>query len=166
MEINYAGKVEKKDFLKILSIHNRHLNLQKWIIGFLLLIMIVSLLYLSITKAMNITRILPGLLFMLIFVSFPWWSPYIQMQAFFREGMIYQDNVFGHINDSGISINNKKVKAEFLWNSYISYKIKDNIVLLYQGKANMSIFLKSMFANENDWNQFLITIKGKVPLKS
>jgi hypothetical protein len=163
--INYAGKVTKKDYIRVLSTHNKLLNLQKWFFGFFLILLVIAYLYSGISKSIDMAGLLPGFLFMLLIFTFPWWTQYIQLLSFNREGMIYRENVFGSINDSGISINNKNVKAEFQWSSYKGYRIKDDLILLYQGNNNFSIFMKSMFATDIDWTNFLSIVKEKIPLK-
>ena len=168
MSIQYAGKVTKDDYLKSLLLHNQQFKILKWIFGIILFMMILSFVFLFF-KGQGIGSLLryysPVLVFLAAFLTFPWWAPYIQISSYNQPGNIYRNNVFGTIDETGISINGGTVKASFQWSAYIHYKITEEMILLYQGKNSINIFTKSMFTGKEDWERFIVLIKEKISKK-
>lgn len=166
MQINYGGKVTKDEFLKVLFLHNRKYRIYKWIMGIIITIFVFSLLYLVTQGSYESNQLLrylfPGVLFPLALLAFPWWTPYLQLLAYDQPGNIYRNPIFGLIDENEISINGSNLKSNFLWKVFINYEISDDILLLYQGKNNFSIFTKKMFSNQDDWSIFVSMIKTKV----
>jgi hypothetical protein len=170
MPIQYAGKISKDDFLKAIFLNSPQLKLQKWIIGILLSIMAFSFFFLVVSPSKlfdsNISKLLPsllpGLVVFLIIVTFPWWIPYLQLSSFDQKGNIYRNNVFGMIDDTGITINSAEIKANFQWNVFVDYKISKDIFMLYQSKNCFNMFKPSMFSNQDEWEKFISFAKDKV----
>lgn len=164
MQINYAGKISKKEYLKAILLNNQQLRIQKWIFGIALAVIAFSIGSLMIEDFQKYKSILqsPGILIPLFVLTFPWWMPYLQVTSYNQPGNIYRNNVFGLINDDEITISSGLVKSSSQWNAYTSWRIKDEILLLYQGKNCFNIFTRAMFASQDEWNNFLSLIKSKV----
>jgi hypothetical protein len=166
MQINYAGKVSKDEFLKALFLQNRQYRVYKWIVGIVLAFFAFSILYLAILGSPELHKILqyafPGGLIPLAAMTFPWWSPYLQLSAYDQQGNIYRNNIFGLIDENGITINGSNIKGNFPWKAFIKYEISNDFLLLYQGKNNFNIFTKNMFSNQSDWDNFISLIKTKL----
>jgi hypothetical protein len=165
MTIQYAGKVTKEDYLKSLLLHNQQLKILKWVFGVILLIMVLSSMFL-LFQGYGIGSLLryyyPVVVFLVAFLTFPWWTPYIQVSSYNQPGNTYRNNIFGTIDETGISISSGTVKASFQWSTYIHYRITDEVILLYQGKNRINIFTKSMFPGPEDWDKFVVMIKEKI----
>jgi hypothetical protein len=168
MQIIYAGKVSKDEFLQAIFLHNRKYRVSKWIMGFFLVLLIVSILILIIEGSIETKDLLrylfPGILFPLIIMTSPWWIPFAQLLSFDQPGNIYRNTVFGQIDENEVLINSSNIKNSFLWSVFIKYQISNDILLLYLGKNNFCIFTKRMFRNQEDWNDFTSLIKVKVPV--
>ena len=166
MQINYAGKVSKDEFLKALFLQNKQYRVYKWVLGIVLAFFALSILYMTIQGAPELDTILqyafPGGLIPLVAMTFPWWSPYLQLSAYDQPGNIYLSNVFGLIDENRITINGGNVKGDFPWTAFVRYEISNDVLLLYQGKNNFNIFTKNMFSNQSDWEKFVSFIKTKV----
>lgn len=168
MRIQYAGLITKNDFLQCLLLHYSHFKLRKWIFGLFGIFLIFGVISMGIRRptefAGMFSAMLPGVLAFSVFLSYPWWLPYLQLTGYAQKGNIYQGNVHGIIDNVEISVNGAYVKASFRWNAYIDYKVSKDILLLYLGKNNFSIFMKSMFSDQNEWETFVAFAKDKVSL--
>ncbi len=168
MRFQYAGLVTKNDFLKCLLLNNSQLKFQKWLFGTVFVLLAVAVIILQIRKPAELAEILspvfPSGLIGLIFMTFPWWTPYVQLTAYGQKGNIYRGNVHGVIDNIEITVNGTDVKASFRWNAYIDYKVSKDILLLYLGKNNFSIFMKNMFSDQTEWENFVAFAKEKVAL--
>lgn len=166
MQINYAGKVTKNEFLKALLLIYKKFRVYKWIMGIslaiLVLLSIILIIQGSIELKNNLLYYLPGGLFPIIALTFPWWLPYLQLSVYDQPGNIYRNNVFGVITENEITINGSNQKSTFPWQAFTKYKIADDILLLFQGKNCMNIFTKSMFTSQTDWEAFISLIKTNV----
>ena len=166
MEIQYAGKISKNDLLKCILISNPQLKRQKWLFGFILFFLVFAFVDLSIEGQGEYSILLKymtsGSPFILLFLTFPWWLPYLQLSSYNQKGNIYRDNVHGTINESGISINNADVKVTFQWSAYTHYKFDKDLFLIYQGKISFTAFKQEMFQNYNEWETFISFAKDKI----
>jgi hypothetical protein len=171
MEIHYAGKISKNDFLKALLLNNSQLNSRKWMTGTILLFFVFAIIFLQLQspsilaeKAEIFSSLYPGMLIGLVFMTYPWWTPYLQSMSYNQKGNIYRDNVYGLINETQVTINGTNIQAVFQWNGYIDYKVAKDMLLIYQGKNNFNVFTKSMFSNQDEWEKLLSLAKDKVAL--
>ncbi|PKO14416.1 MAG: hypothetical protein CVU39_14270 [Chloroflexi bacterium HGW-Chloroflexi-10] len=128
MQINYAGKVSKDEFLKALFLQNKQYRVYKWVLGIVLAFFALSILYMTIQGAPELDTILqyafPGGLIPLVAMTFPWWSPYLQLSAYDQPGNIYLSNVFGLIDENRITINGGQHLSGTKFQTMCSYFIK------------------------------------------
>jgi len=166
MQIQYAGKITKDDFLKGVLLHSSHLTGQKWVFGTIWLMLVFSIVYLLVQSPSKLSGIFPGALpgfaVFVVFSTMPWWIPYLQSTSYNQKGNIYRNNVYGVIDDHGITVNSVEIKTNFQWSVYSNYKIAKDIVLLYQGKNSFNIFKQSMFSDYDEWEKFLALVEEKV----
>lgn len=166
MQIHYAGKITKDNFLKALLLHSSQLKRQKWLFGIVLSLFFLAALVLQIQKPAELADILSSLfpsgLIILVFLTFPWWVPYVQSMSYDQKGNIYRNNVFGMIDETEITISGTDIKANFRWDGFINYKVKKDMLLLYRGPNNFNIFITSMFSNQDEWEKFTILVKDKL----
>jgi hypothetical protein len=170
MRINYAGKISKDDFLQAIFLNSPQLKLQKWLIGILVTIMVLSLFLLALSPSnsfnADISRLFPslfpGLAVFLVIVTYPWWIPYLQLSSFDQKGNIYRNNVFGTIDETGLSINSAEINANFQWKVFVDYKLSKDILMLYQSKNCFNLFKPSMFSTQEEWDRFVSFAKEKV----
>jgi len=165
MQIQFSGKVSKNEYIKCLLLHNLQLKALKWFFGFFLIVFSVSIIYLSINGVVTFSYIFPGFLGMLVFLSFPWWLPYLQLSSFDKEGNFYKNNVLGLINETGITLKGGAISSHVQWSAYTFFRSTSEILLLYQGKNAFSIFTRSMFSTQADWENFISLAKEKVSFK-
>jgi hypothetical protein len=167
MQINYAGKISKDDFLQAIFLNSPQLKLQRWVICILLAIMAFSLFYLMVVSpnpafSKLFPSLLPGFVVILVVATFPWWMPYLQLSSFDQKGNIYRNNVFGTIDDIGITINSSEIKSSFQWTVFVDYKLSKDILMLYQSKNCFNLFKSSMFSTQDEWVTFISFAKDKV----
>lgn len=166
MEISYSGKITKADFLKCILISSPQLRYQKWFFGFMLICIASS--FLLSKDAMpsfstdTVSYMLPVVVVSIVFFTFPWWLPYVQLSSYDQKGNIYRKEVFGIITEDGISINNSEIKANLQWSIYTNYKLDKDIFLLFQGKHGFNAFKPNMFKSQDEWNNFINIAKNKV----
>ncbi len=167
MQIHYAGKVSKAEFLQALFTHsNKQYRVYKWFIGSVIVMIAFSAVYLmsygSSELADAVKYALPGGLIPLVAMTFPWWSPYLQVSAYDQKGNIYRNNVFGIINEHEITINGGDMKISIQWKAFTKCELSNNILLLFQGKNCFNIFTRGMFSNQSEWEGFISLIKTKL----
>ena len=166
MQIQYAGKITKDDFLKGILLNRVHLKGQKWVIGMVWLMLVFSIVYLLVQNPSKLSGIFPSLLLgfvgFAVFSTFPWWIPYLQASSYNQKGNIYRNNIYGVVDDHGITVNSAELKTNFQWSVYSNYKIAKDLVLLYQGKNCFNMFKQSMFSDQGEWEKFLALVEEKV----
>jgi hypothetical protein len=167
MQINYAGKISRDDFLQAIFLNSPQLKLQRWVVSILLVIMAFSFFYiwsLSSNSAVveSFPTLFPGFILLAVIGLFPWWVPYLQLSSLNQKGNIYRNNVFGLITDSGITVNNAEVNTSFQWSVFIDYRISKDLVMLYQSKNCFNLFVPSMFSDHVEWEKFVSFAKEKV----
>ena len=167
MQIHYAGKVSKAQFLQALFIHsNKQYRVYKWFIGSLFAMIAFFILYFAIYGSSELADIVkyafPGGLIPLLAMTFPWWSPYLQLSAYDQKGNIYRNNIFGLIDEKEITINGGDVKVSIQWKVFTRHELSNNMLLLFQGKNCFNIFTRDMFSSESEWEGFISLIKTRL----
>lgn len=165
MPINYQGQITKKEYKKAIEIHYSHLKWLKWMLGFLLCIILLSSIVTISRDPSRLQYFFPSIIIPLVFLTYPWWFIYIQSASYNQKRNVYRTPIYGSIDDTGISINGQTVKISFLWNAFTHYKISNEMVLLYQGKTCFNIFTAGLFGNEDDWKKFLDELKIRIVKK-
>ncbi len=167
MQMNYAGKISKDDFLQAIFLHNPHLKLQRWLVTILLVLMALSLIYLLVVRpdpliSKLFPSLLPGLVILAVFGTFPWWLPYVQLASFDQKTNIYRKNVFGMVDDAGITVNNTEIKSSLQWTIFVDYRLSQDLLMLYQSKSCFNLFKSNMFSTPDEWDKFVSFSKAKV----
>lgn len=161
MQTYYQGLITKGTFTKAVLMHSRQqFRWTRWIFGIALALLLVGSVVMIIQKP-ETSSMLPGLLVSLVFLSYPWWIPYLQASSYSSPGNIYRAPVKGVIDDIGITMNSETIKTNTLWKAYSHFKHADGMVLLYQGKNNFNIFTREMFDSDEDWKLFLDTLEDR-----
>jgi hypothetical protein len=166
MQIHFAGKLSKDDYLKGLLLHNQKRRVQKWFIGIFLSFTILYLVDIRVKNPVEFKDffqyMFPGYLFILIIGTFPWWAPYLQWLSYNQKGNIYRNDVHGIISETGINIQGEGVEVSFQWNRFVDYKISEDVLLLYQGKNCFNMFHRKMFSDHDEWIKFISLVKEKI----
>lgn len=163
MQIHYAGKITKDDFLQAIFLNSPRLKFQRWFFAIVLFFVAFSLIYLWAAGPASIVEgLFPGLAIFFIFGTFPWWMPYIQLTSFDQKTNIYRNSVFGMIDETGISINSTEVKTSFQWSVFIDYKLSKDLFMLYQSRNCFNLFKPSMFGTREEWDKFVSFATNKI----
>jgi 4-amino-4-deoxy-L-arabinose transferase-like glycosyltransferase len=163
MQIHYAGKISKNEFLQAIFLNSPRLKFQRWFFAIVLFFVAFSLVYLWVMSPGSVdTEWFPGLLIFFIFATFPWWVPYIQLASFDQKTNIYRNNVFGTIDDTGISINSAEIKTSFQWSVFIDYKLSKDLCMLYQSRNCFNLFKPDMFGTREEWDKFVSFAADKI----
>jgi hypothetical protein len=167
MQIHYAGKVSKAEFVKAVFTHsNKQYRVHKWVVSIVLGMFAFSTLYLAIQGSPEVAQVFkyafPGALIPLGAMTFPWWAPYLQLSAYDQKGNIYRNNVFGLIDDAGFTIKSTDVNVSFQWSAFENCILSNDLFMLYQSKNCFNIFTPSMFSNQDEWEKFVSLAKEKV----
>jgi hypothetical protein len=109
-----------------------------------------------------IQSLLPGLVFSLVFFTFPWWTPLLQASSYDQKGNIYRLPIAGSIDEDGVSIRGQEVKVDLAWGAYTHYRHAGDFVLLYQNKNCFNIFTRSLF-EAAEWERFLKILEARFP---
>jgi hypothetical protein len=164
MPIYYAGKVTKQEYLKSFILHSSRIRQRKWFFGFAILVIIVGAIVMHNQNPRMLTDYAPSLLFGLLFLSYPWWTPYLSLLSYGQKGNFFHSNLHGAISDNTITINGEKLQIELQWTAFIDYKIDKDLVLLYQSPNQFNIFVRSMFSNQDEWEMFASVAREKIAL--
>jgi hypothetical protein len=163
MQTTYQGKVSQREYFRALELHSSQLNWMKWGLGIFLAITIVSFVVTSLRDPAIFSAFLPGMVFLVVILSSPWWTVALQAGSYNKKENIYHAPIRGFINDYEITVSAENSHANILWSAFTHYKKADGLILLYQGKNSFNIFTKSMFQNEADWNQLLEVLQTRFP---
>jgi hypothetical protein len=167
MQINYAGKISKDDFFKALLLHSMQqyrLYIGIMSVGAILLVLWGVYSIGSPASDETIRYAYFGALILIAAATFPRWVPFLQLSAYNQKGNIYRNNVFGSVNDTGITINSSEINVSFQWSVFDNYRDSKDILILYQGKSYFYWFIPSMFSNLEEWEKFASFAKEKVSI--
>lgn len=161
MPIYYRGRISKKEFLEVLKNQSGIMRWLKWPSTVLLAILLLSLVVTLIRQPEMTGALLPGFAFPLIFLSVPWWIPYLQASSFDQPNNIYRSEVTGVIDDNGLTINGQNVHASFQLSAYTRARRVGEMLVLYQGSSCFNVFTPAMFAGEGDWQRFVTLAESR-----
>ena len=169
MQINYAGKISKDDFWQALLFHNtQQYRVYQRTMGVGAILFALSGIYLTTQGSRVSDEAVPyayyGALILLLATTFPLWTSLLQLSSHNQKGNIYRSNVFGSINDAGITINNAEINISFQWSAFDNHRDTKGILMLYQGKSYFYWFIPSMFSNPEEWQNFVSFAKEKVSI--
>jgi len=162
MQTYFQGQINKKEYKKAFELHFYQRRWLKWICGLFLGIILFSVVIAISRDPSSLQYFFPSIIFPLVFLTFPWWTIYLQAASYNQKGNIYRTPINGLIDDTGISINGQVVKSNFLWKAFTHYKTTDEMVLLYQGKSCFNIFTASLFSNKDEWEKFQNELKVRI----
>lgn len=161
MRVNYQGQVSKGEYMQALKLNFPRLIVMKWLFGFILAILLFTLIVNIIRDPSLFQAFLPGMVFSLVLLTSPWWMIQLQASSYSQKGNIYHAPVHGVIDETGILIEGENVQAKTKWEAYTHYKKAPGMVLLYQGKNSLHIFTKVMFS-ETDWDLLAQVVNEKL----
>jgi hypothetical protein len=167
MQINYSGKISKDDFFKALVLHNRRqYRVYQWITGGGAALLGLSVIFLVGSPGSDkaIRYALYGALILIVAETLPQWITFLQSSSYPQRGNIYRNNVFGSINDTGITINSTEVNVSFQWSVFDNYRDSKDIFVLCQGMNYLTMFIPSMFSNQEEREKFVSFAKDKVSI--
>jgi hypothetical protein len=162
----YQGQFSKQDYIKAFLIHRGSFRWTRWLIIGIALVILTMEGIAAEGDPSFLSYSLPGVvLYLLGSAGYFWLYPYLVGKAMFKNGNVYHGPVSGEIDGNGITVRNKNIKASILWPAFTHYKIRGDMVLLYQGQTTMNPFKKSLFTTEDDWVNFLQTITQRIDQK-
>jgi hypothetical protein len=154
MNIKFQGKLSKKEFRQAVTIQTNLPGFLKWLFGGFGLLIVFGGIYLMIQNPVISKSLLPGMAFPIVFFSFPFWLPEIQVASFNQPGNVFREGLSGTISDEGIAIQTSKGNTNTFWNAYKAFKQTNDLVMLYQNKNCFNIFTRGMFSSTEDWDLF------------
>jgi hypothetical protein len=172
MQINFSGQITKQEFVKAYKIHyNQQFKKTKLLFGIFLVILACSTfstIFLLISENATIQKpyLIPLVLIPFLILTYPWWSILIISRTYEKKENGYNGPIHGSINDQGLTIFTRLANANFYWPVFSSYKKSNNMILLYQGKNCFNIFTQSLFATQEDWQQFEEVLKQRLPVRN
>ncbi len=163
MQIKFSGQVTRKEYTRAITAHyHPQFKWTKILSGVVIVFGILSLIFSAIDQRPDrpqtpVQIIVP----FLIFMTFPWWTPFIQSLSYNNKGNIYHSPISGVIADEGITVINQNMKTNFLWSAFTHYIEKDGLIMIYQGKNCFNIFTRSLFTTAEEWDQFRNLLSDK-----
>lgn len=164
MPIYYAGKVTKQEYYRCFVLHNSRRPWQKWLFGLAMVVMIAGAIVMRSQNPRMFSDYAPSLLFGLLFLSYPWWTPLLSLVSYDQKGNFFHNNLHGVISEETITINSEKLQIELQWTRFVDYEMDKDFLLLYQGPNHFNIFVRSMFSNQAEWEKFATIAKEKTAL--
>jgi hypothetical protein len=161
----YQGQFSKQDYINAFLIHRVVFRWTRWLVlASAAAIMIVEAIIAWVDPTF-IPYSMPGVvLYVLGSTGYFWLYPYLVGKAMFADGNVSGGPVSGEIDGNGITVCNNNINASVLWAAFTGYKIRGDMVLLYQGKNSFNPFKKSLFVTEGDWGHFLQTIMQQITI--
>ncbi len=91
-----------------------------------------------------------------------WWTPRRQAKRL-RQALLFQGPVHGLVTDEGLTMGSQHSEGTVRWGAFVQYKMSDQVVLLYQNQAAAQLVPRSLFASDEDWQQFRQFVQATVP---
>jgi hypothetical protein len=162
----YQGQFSKQDYINAFLIQRVAFRWTRWLILGIAAGMVAVEGTIAFRDPTFLSYSIPGVaLYVVGSAGYSWLYPYLVGKAMFKNGNILNGKVSGKIDDNGITFLNKNIKASILWPAFTHFKIRGDMVLLFQGKTFFNPFTKSLFITEGDWGHFLQTIAQRIGKK-
>jgi hypothetical protein len=107
---------------------------------------------------------LPQLLLIVFVVGFMLATPRIQARRQSRSP-IHQGAVTGAADDESLALESERSTARVRWTAFAQYKMSDEVIVLYQHAAAMTIIPRGLLASDEDWQRFCEHVQMIVPAK-
>ena len=161
--MTYQGQFSKQDYITAFLMHRVVFRWTRWLVLASATVIMVVEGIIAWVDPTFLPYSMPGVvLYVLGSTGYFWLYPYLVGKALFEDGNVSNGRVSGEIDTIGITIRNKNIDASILWPAFTHYKIRGDMVLLYQGKNCFNPFKKSLFITEGDWGHFLQTITQRI----
>lgn len=177
MEIPIGGEFTEQDVKRAIS-----LGYPTWYQPFridLTLLMAWPLLYGLVPSIQSIAEgdvppgpalllLLPLLLVVLVLAAFVYalWVLPLRQARRIQDTPLCQGTFSGVASDESFVLGNEAAASSVRWDSFVQYRMSDDMVLLYQNKNAYSMVPRSFFANDSDWQNFRDHIRATVPKKA
>jgi len=162
----YQGQFSKQDYINAFLIQRVAFRWIRWLILGIAVVMVVMEVTIAFRDPTFLSYSMPWvILYVLSSAGYFWLYPYLVGKTMFNNVNIINGTVSGEIDDNGITFRNKNIKASILWPAFTHFKIRGDMVLLFQGKTCFNPFTKGLFITDGDWGHFLQTINQRIVKK-
>ena len=112
-----------------------------------------------------LTSLLPALIVPAFFGIVMWWTVRRQVRQV-QEAPLFQGTITGLATDEAIELQSAESASRIKWSAFVQYRMTDDVVLLYQNKAAATIVPRSLFPDDQAWQQFRQHVQATVPPKA
>jgi hypothetical protein len=171
MEIQLHGEYTEQDLRRGLAL----VGMSVWhYLGFgIFLVLVIGVLPTIISdrssgeaEANYLLRIwLPFVFALPLFGLFLWWTPRRQARQAKKDPW-FQGTISGVATDEALELRGEQSEGKTKWEAFVQYKMSGEVVVLCQNNAAVSIVPRSLFANDEDWQQFRQFVQATVPAKA
>jgi hypothetical protein len=170
MKIQFSGLVSKDEYTNVVKYNfQKRIRSTSILFGIILFFFLAGILVMAFSTpdffSRKILQFLPAMLGLLAFLSYPFWVPLFFAKGYYQPTNFYQYPISGEISEEMITLVTHSVSSSFQWNFFTKYDRCQDIVLLYNGKTSLSIFSRSLFASDEDWNNFIELVKTNLKKK-
>ena len=95
-------------------------------------------------------------------VLYPYLMPFLAAKRVWKR-LGFGDELTGTASEDGLAIAGADYAVDYKWQLYERARISDSVVLLYAQKNLWTMFPRSLFADDDDWQAFVGLVKANVP---
>ncbi len=112
----------------------------------------------------SLTPMIYSLLFLLVLAFLPWALQWISARQV-ASSPLYREAVTGVATDEFLEMRNSLSESRVRWDAFVSYKMSDDVMLLYQHNAAFYLVPRSLLASDKDWESLRQHVRANVPEK-
>jgi hypothetical protein len=165
MEIPFSGQITQKDFLQAQSLHRKS-SKAPIVLGGIFIVLLITSLIIAFSEPVLFGSALPILVVFAIIIVASWGIPHFQAINIWKNTKSYQKPMSGIVMSHQIDFQGAHSQGSVSWEAYFDYKRSSNMLLLYQSPNVMSIFPRTFFDDDTDWETFVKLVEDKVSAKA
>jgi hypothetical protein len=101
---------------------------------------------------------------LLLFGLALWWTPRKEARRV-KKNPWFQGTISGVATDEALELRSEQSEGKTKWEAFVQYRMSDEVVVFFQNDAAVNIIPRSLFANDEDWQQFRQFVQARVPAK-
>jgi hypothetical protein len=161
MPITFEGQISKDEFTHIFTLAFQSMLWLTYFCGPLFVILTGALIISIFREAFNPSLLL-GVIFFGTMASYPLWGPSSFAQRVYKHQEEIRDLFAGSINAEEIILRTANTSLTVKWAIYKKFVRDENVVLLYQNSRFFNYFPRTVFASDEDWQDFQALLNEKV----
>jgi branched-subunit amino acid ABC-type transport system permease component len=166
MQIPIQGQYAEQDVRRAISLgYGRGFRVARIIFVAIAAVVVLATLVLAVSGTEGaLTPLIYSLPGLLVLAFLPWALQLILARQV-ANSPLCKETVTGVATDEFLQIRNNLSESRVRWDAFVSYKMSDDVILLYQHNAAFCLVPRRLLASDKDWGSLRQHVRANVPEK-